>query len=219
MARLRVGYLFRRSGNAGLWAALYVLTAGTVSLGTITLAAYLTGLPLLFPPLAPSAFVLFHAPMSQGSSPRNVLLSHTTALAAGLASLHASDRMFPGAGLLEPSVVGGPRIVAITLAVGLVSTLMIAFRYAHAPAAATALLAAMGFFENSVQMLGLIAAILLLVGEAFLFNRVLGGLPYPAWRSDPTVSRRYGALAGIPSEAGGYWRELSSRIIRGRRAQ
>lgn len=92
-------------------------------------------------------------------------------------ALHATDGMVPDAGLLEPSLINDPRIVAITMAIALISILMIVLRCAHPPAAATVLLAAMGFFETEVQTLGLVIAVALRVLEAFLINRILGGLP------------------------------------------
>jgi len=73
----------------------------------------------------------------------------------------------------------------------------------------------MGYLENPVQACGLIAAMLLLILEALFFNRLLGGLPYPLWRSDPQVSRRYGALAGMPDEDT-FWQQLTSKIFRRR---
>lgn len=196
--RLQLGSLVRRPGTSR-WAVMaFVFLAGATALAIITAAALVTGLPLLFPPLGPSAFILFLTPMSDAASPRNVVLSHALALGAGLGAYWTADS----------------QIAAVIIAFGLSCTVMILLRCNHAPAAATALLAAMGFFESPLQIAGLLCAVLLLVGEAFLFNRILGGLPYPLWRADPSVSREYGALAGIPAESRGHWQELSHRLIR-----
>ena len=72
----------------------------------------------------------------------------------------------------------------------------------------------MGYLQRPVQVIGLVAAVVLLAVEAFLFNRVIGGLPYPFWRADPTVSRDYGALAGIPAK--GTWHQLAARLFQRR---
>ena len=48
----------------------------------------LARLPLLFPPLGPSAFILFYTPMSVAASPRNVIMAHFLAVGAGLGALH-----------------------------------------------------------------------------------------------------------------------------------
>lgn len=211
-ARLQLGYLLRSGRRTQILVLAFVSVAGFTALAIISLAAYLTALPLLFPPLGPSAFILFHTPMAAPASPKHVILAHATALASGLLALRLAHLLFPGAGLLEPSLVSWPRILAIAGAMALCSAAMIGGRFHHPPAAATALIAAMGFLESWVQVVGLLVAVLLLVAEAFVLNRVVGGLPYPLWRSDPAVARRYGALAGLPEE-GGYWRAMASRLL------
>ncbi len=66
------------------------------------------------------------------------------------------------------------------------------------------------------QVLGLLAAVTLLILEAFLFNRIIGGLPYPVWRADPRISRSYGALAGIPEPSANFWQQMSTKIFQQR---
>ena len=58
-SRLRLGYLVRSVSNPRFLVAAFVLIAGTTALGIISTVAYLTNLPLIFPPLGPSAFILF----------------------------------------------------------------------------------------------------------------------------------------------------------------
>jgi CBS-domain-containing membrane protein len=210
--RFQLGYLLRGDGNRQLMVAAFVLCAGVTALAIIALLAWVTRLTLLFPPLGPSAFVLFYRPMAEQASPRNVILSHTMALAAGVLSLRLALWLFPGPGILDPAMMSWPRLLAITLAMGVISALMVALRCAHPPAAATALLGAMGFFENPLQMLGLLIAVLLLVAEAFVLNRLVGGLPYPRWRSDPKISRHFVVLAGIPESGATYWQQLAARL-------
>jgi hypothetical protein len=50
----------------------------------------------------------------------------------------------------------------------------------HAPAAATAMAVALGDIEPPVQLLIFMAAVVLLIGQAHIVNR-LAGLPYPWW--------------------------------------
>jgi CBS-domain-containing membrane protein len=182
----------------------------------MTLAAYLTSLPLLFPPLGPSAFILFHTPMSERASPRNIILSHGMALVAGVLSWQLMTALSPHPMAGPAELVTWPQVGAIAVAMGSVSAAMIFFRCDHPPAAATALLGAMGVFENATHVLGLLAAVGLLVLEAFLLNRVVGGLPYPVWRADPKISSRYAALAGIPGTGNTFWQQLASRIYQHR---
>ena len=56
----------------------------------------------------------------------------------------------------------------------------------------------------------------LLVLEAILFNRIIGGLPYPLWRVDPKVARNFGAMAGIPDSETTFWRQLAAKTLQRR---
>ncbi len=212
VTRFRIHQLHRRTERKQLALGFYVFASGTTALGIITLAAFAAKLPLLFPPLGPSAFILFRTPMSPAASPRSVIFSHALALAAGIGSLYVADLLFPDAHLYNPHVLNGPRVLAIALAMGVTSVGMIAGRFAHPPAAATALLGGMAYFSEFAQIGGLLAAVFLLVLQAWFFVRVLGGLPYPRWQADPKVSRHYGTLAGISEEGTSYWQQLVSQI-------
>ena len=70
LTHIQLGYLLRGVRNPQFVVLLFVTTSGVTALGTITLAAFLTNLPLLFPPLGPSAFILFRTPMSPQAAPR-----------------------------------------------------------------------------------------------------------------------------------------------------
>jgi len=203
-------------GNPRFLEAIFVFVAGATALGIITIAAYLTELPLLFPPLGPSAFILFHTPMSVTASPRNVILSHTLAVAVGLLSLWLVGMIYPEANLSDPSVINLYRVIVIALSMGLIGVIMVILRCEHPPAAASTLIAAMGYLTDITKVLGLIGAVVLLVLNAFFFNRILGGLPYPVWRANPSVSRSYGLLAGIPDANTTFWQRLTAKIFKRR---
>lgn len=215
-SRLQLAYLIRSVRHPRFLVVIFVFSAGAIALGIITLAAYLIELPLLFPPLGPSAFILFHTPMSITASPRNVVLSHTMAVVVGLGSLGFVGMIWSNASLSDPSVMNWYRVMVIALSMGLIGLIMVTMRCVHPPAAASALIAAMGYLANAAQVLGLLAAVVLLVLEAFLFNRMIGGLPYPVWRADPTVSRSYGVLAGIPEVNTNFWQQLATKIFQHR---
>jgi hypothetical protein len=55
-----------------------------------------------------------------------------------------------------------------------------------------------------------------LVLEAILFNRIIGGLPYPLWRADPKIARSFGAMAGIPESETTFWRQLATKTLQRR---
>lgn len=215
-SRLQLRYLLQNVGNPHLLVIIFVFVAGASSLGIITVAAYLTRLPLLFPPLGPSAYILFHTPMSVTASPRNVVLSHIMAVATGLLWLRLAVWLFPEATLNDPSVLNWYRVAVIALSMGLIGVLMVSLKCTHPPAAASAMIAAMGYLTDFVHILGLIAAVVLLVMDAFFFNRVLGGLPYPVWRADPKISRSYGVLAGIPDTEATFWQQMAVKIFQRR---
>jgi hypothetical protein len=58
-----------------------------------------------------------------------------------------------------------------------------------------------------------VAAAILLVLEAVLLNRTLGGLPYPLWRPNPHLAGHYGLLAGRTGQSTTYWQHLADRIV------
>ena len=215
-SKLKIGYLIRSMGNTRYIAVAFVFMTGTTALGIITVVAYLTKLPLLFPPLGPSAFILFYTPMSVTASPRNVFLSHSLAVISGLLSLWIVGMIYPEGNLYDPSVMNWYRIIAIALSMGLIGVIMVCMKCVHPPAAASALIAAMGYLENSIQIIGIIGAVILLLWEAIFFNRIIGGLPYPLWTADPKVARNYGMLAGIPDTETTFWQQLTIKTFKRR---
>lgn len=215
-SRLQISYLVKSMRNSRAVLIVFAVLAGSTTLGTIAATAFLTDLPLLFPPLAASAFILFYAPMSELASPRNVLLSHSISVLAGISARWLIFSFTTGVGAADPLSTSWPHVGAIATGMALSSVLMICLRCPHPPAAATATIAAMGFFTGVLQLVGLAAALVLVVLEAVFFNRVLGGLPYPIWKSDPRVASQYGSLAGIPDASAGTWQRLSTQLFRRR---
>ncbi len=216
LSRLQFGYLYKSVRDPRILTLMFALLAGSTSLATIAITAHLTNLPLLFPFLGPSAFILFHIPMSATASPRNLILSHTLAVAVGLFSLHLFAGIFPRADLFDTSIMNWHRIFSMALGMGLISLVMISLKCPHPPAAATALIATMGFLDDIYKISGLIIAVVLLAVEGFFFNHILGKLPYPLWRSDPKVVAEYGILAGIPTSGQKFWEELARKTFQRR---
>jgi CBS-domain-containing membrane protein len=168
---------------------------------------------LLFPPLGPSAFILFHTPLAETASPRNVVLAHTLALLAGLGSVALMGSISPDAAVDPAAGLNWANVAAIALAMGLSGMAMITLGCVHPPAAATALIAAMGFLNNMAQISGVLIAVIILVLEAVFFNRILGGLPYPLWRFDPDVINDHPSLAGLPRHGQTSWQKMVTKMF------
>ena len=94
-----------RYSTAGLLArlderkAVSVVAAvnGGLAILAIGFFAWLADLPLIFPALGPTAFILFSAPTAESAAPRSVILGHFSGMASGWAVWH-----------LMSTVVGGP---------------------------------------------------------------------------------------------------------------
>ena len=216
LSRMQVRYLIRNSRNPTVLIATFAVFSGASALILITWAAHVLDLPLLFPPLWPTAFILFYTPMAASASPRNTIQAHTLGVGAGLLSLWSTKMVFPSAQVADASSMDWQQVAAITLAMVLISIVMIGTRSIHPPAAASSLIAAMGYLSNPKQMLGLPAAVVLLVLLAILLNRLVGGLPYPLWRADPNAGKLYGILAGNPDRHTSYWRQLNDKLYQRR---
>ncbi len=214
LSRLQVRYLLTLTRHQHLVSMVFVLASGATAIGIITFMAWLTDLPLLFPPLGPSAFILFYTPLAENACPRNVILAHGLAVCCGLAAFHGAAAIF---GASEtPDTFNWHSVAAMVTAMASVSLAMVALRCVHPPAAATSLIAAMGYVENSVQGVGIMAAVLLLVAAAIVFNRYIGGLPYPFWGFDPHVLRSYSHLAGLPAVGRSRWQQMAQAIFQRR---
>jgi CBS domain-containing membrane protein len=217
-ARHQLSYLLHNSRHRRWLFLLFVFTAGATALAIISVLASVTRLPLLFPQLGPSAFILFYTPMSEQASPRNVLLSHFMAVAIGLLCLWLTAQVFPQEHLIDSTVLNWQREIVVASSVGLVCLLMAVFNCVHPPAVASALIASLGFFEGPIQVFGIVAAVVLLLLAALFFNRVIGGLPCPFWRFNARIARNFGEMAGIPANEINFWRQATKRSFQRRRS-
>lgn len=155
---------------------------GGIAILIICLLAWLVDLPLLFPALGPSAFLLFSSPFSRAASPRSVILGHFVALASGLVVWHSANLLCSQPISLE--VGGWPALVSASTALALTCALLVWFSCPHAPACATALIIALGAAADSFALLGMVGGVLLLTGQAVLINRMFG-LNTPTWSRIP----------------------------------
>lgn len=144
---------------------------------------------MVFPSLGPTAFLLFHRPLSRAACPRNALVGHSLAILLGWLSLV----LF---GLTDStpelkSGLTGARVAAAAFSIGLTSGLMVLLNVPHPPAGATTLIVALGSIHEPRHFPLLMMGVALLLVQGFAINR-LAGLPYPVWGPvDPETQARY----------------------------
>lgn len=175
--RLRVPALVQRHSSTTVL-GFFAFINGLVSIALMAAAALVTGAPLVFPSLGPTAFLLFYTPLQPGASPRNALGGHLIGALAGYLSLVLFGLVDQGPALAEG--VTAARVAAAGLSLGLSSGAMVWARLPHPPAGATTLIVSLGYLTQPWQLAVLMLAVALLVGQGFVINR-LAGIPYPRW--------------------------------------
>jgi len=155
---------------------------GAAALLVISLAAWWSGLPLLFPSLAPSAFILFTRPFSEAASPRSIILGHSMAIGCGCLSWTTMSFLFGHPVSLAHLDLA--LCLSADLAFALTCILLVRLSCHHAPACATALIVASGGITAGTDMLIMVAAVVLLVYQGVLLHRLLG-VHAPLWKIDP----------------------------------
>ena len=142
-----------------------VTVGGGLSILTIGLFAWLTGLPVLFPALGPTIFILFTNPLSHAAAPRSVILSHIAAMACGLASWHLVGYI-TGSPISTDS--GGLALfLTSTLTLAASCLLLIAMSCPHPPACASGLVVALGAVTDVYDLVLMADVIVFLVYQAF----------------------------------------------------
>jgi CBS domain-containing membrane protein len=151
---------------------------GGLTILTIGVFAWLTGTPLLFPALGPTAFILFSAPLSAAAAPRSVVLGHLTAIMIGFAVWWMISALTG-----EPVGVrsGWPPIISTSLALALTCMALVRLSCPHPPACASSLVVALGATTQWHELLLMGGAVLLLTAQAVAINR-LAGVPAPRWK-------------------------------------
>jgi CBS-domain-containing membrane protein len=152
---------------------------GAIAILTISLFAWLSDLPLVFPALGPTAFILFTTPFSRAAAPRSVILGHLTAIASGYTVWRVISHIDGGAVSLE--LGGWPMFLSGSLALAVTCLLLVRFSLPHPPACASALVVALGGVTHWSGLLIMGAAVILVTAQAVAINRICC-LSVPAWR-------------------------------------
>lgn len=151
---------------------------GGLAILIITLVAWLSNSPLVFPALGPTAFIMFSAPLSAAAAPRCVILGHFTAMASGLAIWHVVGYLSGEPVALQTG--GWPLLCSTSLALALTCLLLVRMSCPHPPACASSMIVAMGGVSDWSDLLYMALAVLLVTIQAGVINRI-SGLPVPTW--------------------------------------
>lgn len=155
---------------------------GAVALLVISVAAWLSGLPLLFPSLGPSAYILYSRPFSPAAAPRSVILGHSLGIACGWFSCVTMTFLFGHSfSLVNPSLA---LCLSADLAFVLSCLLMMRLSCVHPPAFSTALIVACGGITGWPNLLVMAAAAVLLAYQGVIVHRLFG-VHAPLWKVDP----------------------------------
>jgi CBS domain-containing membrane protein len=166
--------------------SVYVFVNGFVTIGVLALLALVSHNPFVFPSLGPTAYLLFFSPLAKTSSPRNTILGHAVGLICGYAAF-----VVTGAGAMPFGAHPGifwPRILAAALSLSTTGAFMVLLGISHPPAGATTLIVSLGIISKPGELVIIEVAVLLLVAQALVINRV-AGLPYPLWNAVDTTHR------------------------------
>ncbi|MFI6448298.1 HPP family protein [Kitasatospora sp. NPDC050543] len=180
LARLELPAVMARHDPSVVRAAYSAVNA-SVALAVMAVLAHVSHAPFLFPSLGATAFVIFYTPTARVASPRNTVCGHLIGVLAGYLALTLT-----GLRHTRPDVddVTGPRIAAAAIALGVTCAVMALLGVANPAAASTALIVATGLLRTPAQLVTVLAAVVLLVAQGLLVNR-LAGLDYPWWRAPP----------------------------------
>lgn len=181
LQRLRLHWLVQHFPPR-LVRAIYVFVNSFVTIGALALLAFVSRNPFVFPSLGPTAYLLFFSPLSKASSPRNTVFGHAIGLICGYGAF-----VVTGAGALPFGVhlsIFWPRVLAAGLSLATTGACMVLFDISHPPAGATTLIVSLGIISRPRELVIIEVAVLLLVAQALVINR-LAGVSYPLWNASP----------------------------------
>ncbi len=156
-----------RAMPGALLEAAWAPAAAAILLGVIGIVGMALGRPWLLPSLGPTAFVVAEMPAHPSARFYNIVVGHVVALLVGCLSVAALDAW--GAPIvMSEHVLTVSRLGTGLLASAVTLLVLLAVQASHPPAAATALLVALGTINQLPQALDLVmgAVVLAIVGVA-----------------------------------------------------
>jgi CBS domain-containing membrane protein len=174
--------------NARMVLGTYMFVNAGLAIGVMASLAMATHQPFVFPSLGPTAFLVFYQPLAPNAAPRSAFFGHLIGVVAGYLGLviFGLTQTLPN---LE--AINLPRVGAMAFALAATLSLMVWLGVPHAPAGATTLIVATGLMRTPEQLAILMTAVVVLLVQAFVINR-LAGVPYPVWApcEDPSMNDR-----------------------------
>jgi len=148
------------------------IVAGGLLLG-VGAVGLLVGKPWLLPSLGPTAVLLAVSPAHPTARPWNIFVGHLGGLLAGFAAVFILGAQAAPVVLTDGELVAA-RVVAAAIAVALTVLLGDVLRASHPPAAATALLVALGSIATLEKALWVVAgaAVIAILGEGVRLARL-----------------------------------------------
>ncbi len=163
---------------------------GGLTILAIGFYSWLTELPLVFPGLGPTAFILFATPRTPSAAPRSVVLGHFSGLAAGWAAWYLTSLVVVGPVSMQSG--GLAPVISASLALAATCALLVRMSCPHAPACTSCLIVALGGVTDWLGVLLMAFAVIWVTAQAFAMNR-LAGVPVPTWspvdRAEPDARR------------------------------
>jgi hypothetical protein len=139
------------------------LVAGGL-VGPLAALAWVTGSPLVFPSLGPSAYLLAVRPDAPACRPRRVVGGHLVGVLAGFAAYHLLAPGLSVTGAFAPLSAAGLRLGAsAVVATGATTLGMGLADLGHAPACATTLILSLGLLSTPREAAGIGLAVVVLV--------------------------------------------------------
>ena len=133
-------------------------------ISTTAVMAWLSGFPMLFPSLGPSAFVLALFQDSEATTPRRVIGGHAIGVAAGLLAYHLLGVTTSMTGTVDPGSFDGLLLGASgVLATMLTAGGMLATDTRHPPACATTLIVSLGLLSTPLEGAVIVVTVVVLV--------------------------------------------------------
>lgn len=160
---MTAGRLLAAARRAGLCGVVLAL-AGVVGL--------LLHQPWLFPGLGPTLLVLAGRPDEPAAHPRNVLVGHLVAVAAGWTALLATGLRSTAATLTDD--LTGQRVAAAALALAATALVLHLLRCDQPAAGATALVVGLGLLTTPGELAALVLSVVLVLAVATALPLLLG---------------------------------------------